>query len=146
MRGVGEGEQVSGEGYGAGQCEEVSGADAYEEVLRRRSGWGREKEQAGEGEKGSDGGGPTWGWGICGAKGRDEGEERDEDDDEAGDEGGLCRSGAGEAGGLELIAGCEEEADDQAGEEGVAADVPELAVVHDGKGNECEGHAEEIEE
>ena len=45
-----------------------------------------------------------------------------------------------------MIAGGEEEADDEAGEEGVAADVAKLAVVHDGKGEEGQGHAEEIEE
>jgi hypothetical protein len=45
-----------------------------------------------------------------------------------------------------LIAGCEEEADDQAGEEGVAADVAKLAVIHDGEGEKREHHAEEVEE
>ena len=146
MRGVGEGQQVSGERYGAGQREEVSGTDADEEVLRRCSGWGREKEQAGEGEKGSDGGGPAWGRCVSGTKCWDEGEERDEHDDEAGDEGRFRGGGAGESCGLELIAGCEEEADDQAGEECVTADVAKLAVVHDGESDEREGHAEEVEE
>ncbi|MCU1250881.1 MAG: hypothetical protein JWQ49_3910 [Edaphobacter sp.] len=146
VRGVGEGQEVSGEGYGAGQRQEISRANADEEVLRRGAGWGCEKEQAGEGEKGSDGGGPAWGWGVCGTKGWDHGEERDEDDDQAGDEGGFRGGGAGETGGLELIAGCEEEADDQAGVEGVTVDVAKLAAVHDGKSDECEGHAEEVEE
>ena len=146
VRGVGEGEEVSGEGDGAGQGEEVAGADADEEVLRGCSGWSGEKEEAGEGEKGSDGGGPARRWRVGGAKRGDDGEERDEDDDEAGDEGGLCGGGEGEAGGLELIAGCEEEADDQAGDEGAAVDVAELAVVHDGQSDEREGHAEEVEE
>jgi hypothetical protein len=45
-----------------------------------------------------------------------------------------------------LITCCEEEADDQAGVEGVTADVAKLAVVHDGESEEREGHAEEIEE
>ncbi len=49
-------------------------------------------------------------------------------------------------GGLELIAGGEEEADDEAGEQSAAVDVTELAVVHDGQGDEGEGHAEQIEE
>ena len=146
MRGVGEGEEMSGEGDGAGEGEEVSRADAHEEVLAGGSGRGGEKEEAGEGENGSDGGGPARRRRVGGTKGRDDGEERDEDDDEAGDEGGLCGGGEGEAGGLELIAGCEEEADDEAGEEGAAADVAELAVVHDGESDEGEGHAEEIEE
>ena len=47
---------------------------------------------------------------------------------------------------MELIAGCEEEPYDQAGEECVTADVAKLAVVHDGKSDEREGHAEEVEE
>ena len=146
VRGVGKGEQVSGEGYSAGQGEEISRTDADQEVLRRRSGWGCEKEQAGEGEKGSDGGRPARGRGVSGTKRRDESEERDEDDDEASDEGGLRRRREGEAGSLELVAGCEEEADDQAREDGTAVDVAELAVVHDGKSDEREGHAEEVEE
>src|SRR5437899_2886054 len=146
VRGVGQGEQMSGEGYGAGQGEEGSGADGDEEVLRRRSRWSGEKEEAGEGEKGSDGRGPARRWCVCGTKRWDDGEERDEDDDEAGDEGGLRGRSEGEARGLELIAGCEEEADDQAGEDGAMIDVAELAVVHDGKGKEREGHAEEVEE
>ena len=70
---MGEGEQVSREGDGAGQREEVPGTDVDEEVLWRCSGWGCKKEQAGEGEKGSDGGGPAWGWRVCGTKGWDDG-------------------------------------------------------------------------
>ena len=77
---------------------------------------------------------------------RGRGEERDEDDHQAGDEGGLCRCCEGEASGLELISGGEEDSDDDSGEEGVTADVAELAVVDDGKGQEGERHAEKIEE
>jgi hypothetical protein len=143
---VGEGEQVSGKGYGAGQRKEISRTDADKEVLRRCSGWGREKEQAGEGEKGSDGSRPTRGRCVSGTKGWDDGEERDEDDNEAGDEGRFRGGGAGEAGGLELIAGCEEEADDQTGEECMTAYVAKLTVIHDGECEERERHAEEVEE
>jgi hypothetical protein len=45
-----------------------------------------------------------------------------------------------------LVAGSEEEADDEPGEEGVTADVAELATIHDGEGDERESHAEEVEE
>src|SRR5260370_9014650 len=110
MRGVGEGQQVSGERYGAGQREEVSGTDADEEVLRRCSGWGREKEQAGEGEKGSDGGGPAWGRCVSGTKRWGEGEERDEHDDEPGDEARFRGGGPGESWGLEVKAASEDDA------------------------------------
>jgi len=146
MRRVGEGEQVSGEGDGAGQGEEVPRADANEDVLWRRSRWSGEKEEAREGENGPDDRGPARRRRVWGTKGWDDGEERDEDDDEAGDEGGLCGGGESEACGLELIAGSEEEADDQAGEEGAAVDVSELAAVHDGKSEKREAHAKKVEE
>ena len=89
--------------------------DADEEVLEGGSGWCREEEEAGEGEERSDGGGPARGRSVGGTKRRDDGKERDEDDDEASDERGLGWSGASEAGGLELVSGCEEQADDEAG-------------------------------
>ena len=136
---------LAGEGYRASQGEEVSGTDADEEVLQGGSGRGGEEKQAGEGEKGSDGGGPAWRRCVGGSKGRDDGEERDEDDDQAGDEGGFCGSGASKSGRLELIAGCEEDADDQAGEERVTVDMAELSMIHDGESDECEGHAEQVE-
>jgi hypothetical protein len=47
---------------------------------------------------------------------------------------------------LELIAGCEEETDDEAREQSAAADVAELTVVHDGQSDKRQGHAEKIEE
>ena len=50
MRGVGEGKQMAGEGDGAGESEEVSSANADEEVLERCSPWSCEEEQAGEGK------------------------------------------------------------------------------------------------
>ena len=48
---------------------------------------------------------------------------RGEDYDEASDEGGFGCSGSGKAGGLELVSGGEEEADDEAGDEGFAGNV-----------------------
>ena len=45
-----------------------------------------------------------------------------------------------------MVAGGEEEADDEAGEDGSAGEVAEAAVVDDGERDEGEGHAEEIEE
>jgi hypothetical protein len=47
---------------------------------------------------------------------------------------------------LELIAGGEEETDEDAGEKSAAADVAELAVIHDGQSDEREAHAEEIKQ
>ncbi len=87
VRGVGEREEVPGEGYRAGQREQVAETDADEEILQGRSSRCREKEQAGEGEERSDGGGPAGSGCVGGSKGGDDGEERNEDDDEAGDEG-----------------------------------------------------------
>jgi len=109
---VGEGEEVAGEGDRTGQGEEVSGANADEEVLHGCPGWRGEEEEAGEGEDRSDGSCPARWWGIRGSESGNDREEWDEDDDEAGDEGGFGGCGAGEAGGLELIARGEEEADD----------------------------------
>ena len=45
-----------------------------------------------------------------------------------------------------MIAGCEEEPDDQAREQSIAVDVAELTVIHDAEGEEGQRHAEEIEE
>jgi hypothetical protein len=139
-------EEMASEGNSAGKSEEISRANADEEVLqggpRRRC----QKEKAGEGEKSSHRCSPAWRRCVSGAERRDNGEEWDEDDNQAGDESGLRRRRASEPRRLELIAGCEEEADDQTGVEGVAADVAELAVVHYRKRNEREAHAEEIEE
>ncbi len=142
---MGEGEKVAGERYGAGKRQEISGANTEEEILEGRSRWRGEKEQAGEGEERSDGCGPARTRRVGGTKRWDHGEERDEDNDEAGDEGGFSWCRAGEASGLELIASCEEEADDQAREHRATADVAELAMVHDGQSDEGESHAEKIE-
>ncbi len=43
MRGVSEGEEMSSEGYRAGEGEEVAEADAGEEVMEGGSGWCREE-------------------------------------------------------------------------------------------------------
>ncbi len=53
----------------------------------------------------------------------------DEDHDEAGNEGAFGGGGASEAGGLELVSGGEEGADDEAGEDGAAVEVAQAAVV-----------------
>ena len=45
-----------------------------------------------------------------------------------------------------MIAGCEEEADDQAREQSLAVNLAELTVIHDGEGEDGQRHAEEIEE
>jgi hypothetical protein len=74
------------------------------------------------------------------------GEEWDEDDHESGDEGGFGGGGAGEAGGLELIAGDEEEAHDGSGGERRPGDVAQVAAVDDGEREGGERHAKEIEE
>ena len=58
----------------------------------------------------------------------------------------FAGGGAGEASGLELIAGREEDADDQPGDRRVTADVAKLAVVHDGQRDEGQSHSEQIEE
>ncbi len=76
----------------------------------RASGGGQE-EEADEGEEGS-GGVPAGRVGSGGAEDGDGGEEGDEDYYQAGDEGGFGGGGEGEAGGLELVADGEEEADD----------------------------------
>ena len=146
VRRVGEGEKVAREGHSACQRQEVSSADATEEIVEGRSRRCREKQQAGEGQESSDGGGSARRRRIGGSKGGHDGEEGNEDDYQAGDEGGLSRCCSREASGLELIAGGEEGSDDQSGEEGVKADVTELAMVHDGKGQEGERHAKQIEE
>jgi len=112
---VGQSEEMSGEGYGAEEGEEVAQADAVEEIFPGGSGWGGEEEKAGEGEDGSEGRGPAGGVGVGRTESGDDGQEWDEDDDEAGDKGGFCRGGTGEAGGLELVACGEEEADDGSG-------------------------------
>ncbi len=74
------------------------------------------------------------------------GEDWNEDDHQSGDEGGFCRRRVSESCGLELISGCEEEADDESGEQGSAADVAKLAVVDNGERDEGQGHAQKIEE
>jgi hypothetical protein len=134
------------EGYRATEGQEVARADADEEVLHGRSGRCCEKEQASEGEERSDCGGPARRRGVGGTKGRNYGEEWDKHDNEACDEGRFSRRREGETSGLELIAGCEEEANDQAGEQSVTVDVAELAAVHDGKSKESQRHAEKIKE
>ena len=47
---------------------------------------------------------------------------------------------------MELIAGCQEEADDETGEQSVAVDMAELAVVYDRQSDERQRHAEKIKE
>jgi len=83
---------------------------------------------------------------VGGPEGGDDGEEGHEDDHEASDEGRLCGRGEDQTGGLELITGCEEEADNQAGEQGAMANVAELSVVHDSQGNEGQRHSEKVEQ
>ena len=144
VRGVSDREEMACEGYGADEGEEIADADADEEVLEGGSGWCGEEEQACKGKDRSDGGGPARSWRVGGSKSGDDGVERDEDDNEAGDEGGLRRCGSSEARGLELVAGCEEEAYNETGEQCVAVDVTELAVIHDGQGDEGQGHPEKI--
>ena len=56
------------------------------------------------------------------------------------------RGGESEAGGLELVAGGEEDSDDEAGDQRATVDSVELTVIHDGQGDEGEGHAKEIEQ
>ena len=108
------------------------------------SGWGVEEVAAGEGEVGSEGRGPAGGVGVGGTERGDDGQKWDEDDDEAGNKGGFCGGGAGEASGLELVACGEEEADDGSGGSRFCCDFAELAVVNDGQGNGGEGHAKKI--
>ena len=146
VRGVGDGEEVSGEGDSADKCEEIAEADADEEVLEGRSRRCCEKEQAGEGEEGSDGSSPSWTRCVGRAESGNDSEEWDEDDDQASDEGGLRGGGAGEAGGLKLVARGEKDSYDQAGDERASIDVTKLLVIHDNKGEESQRHAEEIEE
>src|ERR1700732_4014022 len=110
---------MSGEGYGAGEGEEVGETDAGEEIVPGGFGGRGEEEEAGEGEEGSYGGGPARGVGVGWADRWDDGEDWYEDHDQAGDEGGFGGCGEGEAGGLELIAGCEKEAYDRSGDEGL---------------------------
>ncbi len=62
---------MGGEGYGAAEGEEIAYADADEEVLEGCSGWCGEEKQAGEGEEGSDGGGPARSRRVGGAESRD---------------------------------------------------------------------------
>jgi hypothetical protein len=137
---------VSSKGDGAGEGEEVAQADGGEEVGPLCAGRRGEQQQAAEGEDGSDGGGPARGLGAGRAERGDRSEERNEDDDQAGDEGRLRGSGAGEAAGLELVAGGEEGADDCPGQNGSARKMAEMAVVDGREGDEGERHAQEVEE
>ena len=144
--GVSQGEEMSGEGDGADEGEEIAEADAAEEILPGGSSWSGEEEKARKGEERADGGGPARSRGVGRAQEWDNREKRDEDDDEAGDKGGLGRGRMREACGLELIADGEQETDYGAKKEGFAADVAELTVVNDGQCDEGKGHTEEIEE
>ena len=104
---------MASEGDGAGEGEEIAEADVGEEVSEGGSGGSGEKEKAGEGEEGSDCCGPSGRRGVGRSEGWDDCEEWDEDDDQAGDEGGFCWRCVSEPCGLELVARCEEEADDE---------------------------------
>jgi len=146
VRGVSKREKVSGEGYGADEGEDVADAYAGEEILPCGPGWSGEEQEAREGQERSDGGGPSGGVGVGGAQDGDDGEQGDEDDDQAGDESGFGGGGAGEASGLKLVSGGEEEADDQPRDEGCAVNVSQVAVIDDDQRDGGEGHAEEIEE
>jgi hypothetical protein len=146
VRGVRQSEEMASEGNSAGKSEEISRANADEEVLqggpRRRC----QKEKAGEGEKSSHRCSPAWRRCVSGAERRDNGEEWDEDDNQAGDESGLRRRRASEPRRLELIAGCEEETNYRAREQSVTTDMTELAIVDDDQSEERQGHSEKIEE
>ena len=62
VRGVGQGKEMAGEGYGAGQRKEISYADAGEEIVPGGSSRGGEEEKSGEGEEGSGCSGPAGSW------------------------------------------------------------------------------------
>ena len=146
IRGVGQGEEVGGEGYCACKGKEIPRTDADEEVSKGGSGRGGKEQKAREGKESSDSSGPARTRCVGRSKRGNDGEERNEDDYKSSDKGGFGGSGTSEAGGLELIAGCEKEADNKAGVQSVAADVAELAVVHDGKSDKGQCHTEKIEE
>ena len=137
---------MAGEGDCAGQGEEVAEADACEEVVPGGSGRSGEEKEAGEGQESAEGGRPARGQCVGGTKGWDDCKQRNEDDHHASDKRGFRRSREGQAGGLELVAGGQEEADDEAGDQGPAFDVAKLAAVHHGQSDERQGHAEEVEE
>jgi len=142
------GQDVKGKAEGTAEGEEVAETDGAER--KACTGGSGEQDDAGEGDEGSCERVPAWR--VRGARaeagngGEQLGEHWNQDDDHAGDEGGFRRCGETKAGGLELIAQSEAEADDGAGEEGVASHASEVAAVEDGQAEEGQGHADEVEQ
>ena len=115
---------MEGESDGAAQGEqvaEVDGGEVGQEIVQSEGGVLRgddrgcgEQKDSEKGESCADEDVPAGAAGAGFAEGRDGGEQRDKDHDKAGDEGGFGGRGQGQAGGLELIADGETEADDSA--------------------------------
>ena len=103
--GVGDRKQMSGKGQSAGEGEQVADADSGEDILELGSGGGGEQKQAAKGEQRTECCVPAGGMRSAGPESGNDGQEGDKDDDQPGDEGGLGGGGAGEACGLELVAG-----------------------------------------
>jgi hypothetical protein len=137
---------MGGKSYCAEQCKDVSQADGAEEVLPGGTRGCCEEEETGEGEDNADSTGPAGRWCSRGTNGREDSQQRDEDDYEASDEGGFRCGCAGEACGLELISGGEEDANHDTGEEALTFDGAELSAVYDCQRKEGQSHSDQIEE
>ena len=122
---------MTSKGYGACKGEQITGADAGEEVPPGGSGRRGQQQQTSKSEERADGGGPARCRNVGWPQDGNSGEKWNEDNYQSRDESGFSGGGTGQACGLELVTGGEEQANNDARVQGRAGDVKYLTVINE---------------